>query len=126
VRGGFRVAPISGSCIRGGGVTELGAHLSAALAGTHPVERAVDDDPVKPRPKWPPAVEAIERAQRGQHRFLRDVLGRARVLVDQEGRTVRVGPVPPDQRLHCVCRSAPGLADQSGLVTGNRGSIPRT
>ena len=63
--------------------------LAPQRAGARPVDRAVDDDPVQPRPERPPAVEAVERAQRREERLLRDVLGRRGVVDDQPRGPVR-------------------------------------
>jgi hypothetical protein len=64
----------------GGVVGEIGEHdLAAQRPRAGVVDRAVDDDPVQPRPEPTAPVEAVERAHGGQERLLRDVLGRRRV-----------------------------------------------
>jgi hypothetical protein len=105
---------------------QVAAHLGPALPRLHPVERAVDDDAVQPGPERPPAVEAVDRAHRGEHRLLGDVLGRGSVLHDQERRPVRRVPVAPDQRLDRIGGAVPGLAFERGLVPPARGAPPRS
>src|SRR5437773_229471 len=76
-------------------------------AGTGPVDRAVDDDPVQPGTEGPPAVEPVERAHRGKKRFLGDVLGCRRVADDEISGAVRRPPVRAKERLEV--RDRPGL-----------------
>jgi hypothetical protein len=52
---------------------------------------------VQPRAEWTAAVEPVQRAQRGQERFLGDVLGGGRVAHDQPRRAVRRRPVTTEQ-----------------------------
>jgi len=54
---------------------------------------------VQPGPEGPPAVEAVECANRGEERFLGDVLGRRGVVDDEVGGPVGAGPVVPEKGL---------------------------
>ena len=84
----------------GGVVGEIGEHdLAAQRPRVGVVDRAVDDDPVQPRPEPTAPVEAVERAHGGQERLLRDVLGRRRVPHDEVGGPVRHSPVGAEQQL---------------------------
>jgi nicotinamidase/pyrazinamidase len=73
-----------------------------------PVDRPVHDDPVQPGPEGPPAVEAVECANRGEERFLDDVLGRGGVVDDEVGGAVGAGPVVPEKGLEVRGRSGLG------------------
>jgi putative transcriptional regulator len=73
--------------------------LAAQRPRARPVDRAVDDDPVQPRPERPPAVEAVEGADGGEEGLLRDVLGRGGVVDDEVRGAVGAGPVAPDEGL---------------------------
>ena len=77
-----------------------------------PVDRAVHHDPVQPRPERPAAVEAVERAHRGEERLLRDVLGAGRVVHHEVRRPVGARPVVAVERLQR--RRRPGLRRAHG------------
>ena len=90
--------------------------LAAKCACARPVDRAVDDDPVQPRPERTAPVETVEVAQRGQERLLRDVLRGGRVLDDEIGGPVRPGPVLAKQRLEVRDRSRSGAPYPGALL----------
>ena len=65
-RGEQRPSSGAGRSGRRDASTQLG--LGAQLPRPRPVDRAVDDDPVQPRPERPAAVEAVEVADRRRER----------------------------------------------------------
>jgi hypothetical protein len=71
--------------------------LAAQLPRARVVDRPVDDDPVQPGAEGAAAVEAIQRADRGEERLLRDVLGGGRVVDDEPGGAVRARPVAAEE-----------------------------
>src|SRR5437868_1585098 len=102
--------------------------LPAQRAGARPVDRAVDDDPVQPRAERASAVEAVERAHRGEERLLRDVLGRGGVADDEQRRTVRARPVTPKELLERLRRAALSVTDERPLspLAGHRQAQPES
>ena len=81
-----------------------------------PVDCPVHDDPMKPRPEGPPAVEAVEGANCREERLLGDVLGRGRIVDDEVGGTVRPGPVVAEESLEVRSRSGLGAAHPGTLL----------
>jgi nicotinamidase/pyrazinamidase len=75
-----------------------------------PVDRPVHYDPVQPGPEGAPTVECVERANRGEERFLGDVLGRGGIVDDEVGGPVGPGPVVAEQGLEVRSRSGLGGA----------------
>jgi hypothetical protein len=80
-----------------------------------PVDRAVDDDPVKPRPQRAAQVKARQRAQRRQEGLLRDVLGRGAVAGDEQRGAVGAAPVAREELLDGVLRAALRGAHERGV-----------
>ena len=93
---------------------ELGLRAEPARAG--PVDRAVDDDPVQPRPEGAPPVEAIERADRRQECLLRDVFGGCGVVRDEIGRPIGPRPVGAEERLDVLHRAVLGAPHPGALA----------
>ena len=96
----------------------VGGRLGPQRAGARPVDRAVDDDPVQPRAERAAAVEAVERAQRGQERLLRDVLGGRGVVHDEPGRAVGGRPVAAEELVDRV--AAPRWAARTSAASVRR------
>ena len=102
------------------------ADLGPQRPGPRPVDRAVDDDPVEPRPERTAAVEPVERPDRGKERLLRDVLGRGAVVDDEVGGAVGARPVLPEERLEVGQRARLGTGDPGALVgsQARHGAVP--
>ena len=115
----MRVTARGGACAAARGRRQL--HLAAKRPGPRPVDRAVDDDPVQPRPEGPAAVEAVERAYGGQEGFLGDVLCSCGVVADEVGGAVGPRPVRAEQRLEV--RGRPGLSARAPR-RARRGRLP--
>jgi hypothetical protein len=81
------------------------------------VDRSVDDDAAQPRAERAPAVEAIERPQRGDERLLGDVLGGRRVVDDEPGGAVGARPVHGEKALERLRRAGLRGAHQLPLGT---------
>src|SRR5581483_2733636 len=105
--------------LRGGRAREgVAACLRPERAQARPVDRAVDDDPVQPRPERAAVVEAVEVANGGEERLLRDVLGGGGVVDDEVRRAVGAGPVVPEQRLEARGVASLGSANPGALPPG--------
>ena len=89
--------------------------LGAQLARTRPVDRAVDDDAVQPRRERPAAVEAVEVANGGEERLLRDVLSGGGVARDEVRGPVGPRPVLAEEALEVGDRPALGSPDPGAL-----------
>jgi hypothetical protein len=81
------------------------------------VDRAVDDDLAQPWPERPSPVGAVERAERGDERLLRDVLRGGGVVHDQPRGPVGARPVQREQRLERVARALLGAPHELPLGT---------
>jgi len=80
---------------------------------------------VQPRRERAAAVEAVERADDGENRFLCDVLGRRGVVHDQVGGAVRRRPVTAEQLVEGLGRPALRRAQQCALAARRRRPHPR-
>src|SRR5690348_4428602 len=89
--------------------------LGAQAAGACPVDRAVDHDPVQPRAERAAAVEAVEVANSGEKRLLRDVLGGRRVAGDEPRGTQGARPMLAEQPFEVVDRALLGTPDPGAL-----------
>src|SRR5207247_1152738 len=98
--------------------------LRAQRPGTCPVDGAVDDDPVEPRPERPAAVEAVEGAKRGEEGLLRDVLRGRGVVDDEVGGAVGERPVVAEERLDVRGRAGPGASDPGELMPARARHAP--
>src|SRR5207244_6903732 len=78
---------------------------------------AVDDDPVQPGPERSAAIEAVERAQGGEERFLGDVLGGRCVVHDEVCGAVRARPVLAEQGFEVRGGAGPGALHPGSLLT---------
>src|SRR5689334_7577814 len=102
-----------------------GLRLGTQRGGARPVDRAVDDDSVQPRPERAAPVEAIKSPHRREKAFLRDVLGRGRIANDQVGRAVGRPPVRAKERLEIRGRPGLGPPHPGPLVAaGARHGVP--
>ena len=88
------------------------------------VDRAVDDDPVQPRPERTTPVEPIERTHRSQEPLLGDVLGTGGVMHDEIRRPVRAGPVGAIETLQRRDRPGLGGPDQGPLLAAGARHSP--
>ena len=112
------LGPLGRGCVDGLG-------LGAQRAGTRPVDRVVDDDPVQPRPERTAAVEPIQRPHGREKGLLGDVLGRPRVADDQVRRAVGRPPVRAEERLEIRDRPGLGPPHPGPLVAaGARHGVP--
>src|SRR5581483_5874534 len=102
--------------LRGGRAREgVAACLRPERAQARAVDRAVDDDPVQPRPERAAVVEAVEVANGGEERLLRDVLGGGGVAGDEPRSAKRARPVLAEEPLQVGGRAALGTPDPSAL-----------
>src|SRR5579885_2433385 len=108
---------------RGEGVAEL--DLGAQPARPRPVDGAVDDDPVQPRSERAAAIEAVEVADGGQERLLRDVLGGSGVAGDEPRCPERPRPVLAEEPFEVGHRPALGAPDPAALVVGHASTVRR-
>ena len=76
-----------------------GFDLSPERSGPGPVDRPVDDDPVKPGAERARGVEPVEGTDGGEEGLLRHVLRSGGVVNDEEGSAVGAGPVGAKERL---------------------------
>src|SRR5690242_3968901 len=90
---------------RGGSVGWLAATLAPGGASPGPVDGPVHHDRAQPGAEPPAAVEAIEAPDRGEERFLGDVLGGGVVVDDQERGSVGPRPEAVKQRLEVRLRA---------------------
>ena len=67
---------------------------------------------MQPGAERAPAIEAVERPDRREERFLGDVLGGRRVADDQVGGPVRAPPVPSIELLERLGRASLGVSHQ--------------
>src|SRR5206468_2073399 len=96
----------------------------AQLAGTRPVDRAVDDDPVQPRAERPAPVEAIQRPNCRQERLLGDVLGGSLIMDDEVRSAVGERPVRAEEGLEIGGRPGLGPANPGALLPRARHRAP--
>jgi len=108
-------------------VAEL--HLRPQAACACPVDRAIDDDAMQPRPEGAPAVEAIQVPDRGKEGLLRDVLGSRGVAGDEPGGPEGARPVLAKEPLEVGDRPLLGTPDPGALrhpPTVRRSSLTRS
>ena len=78
-----------------------------------------------PGAERPAAVEAVDRANRGEERLLGDVLRGGRVVDHEVRRPVRARPLAPEQLLERLGRAALGLAHETPLAQALGGVAAR-
>src|SRR5262249_54646629 len=89
--------------------------LGAQPAGARPVDRAVDHDAMQPWSERTPPVEAVEVADGGEERFLRDVLGGCGIAGDEARGSESARPVLAEQPLQVFDGAPLGTPDPGAL-----------
>ena len=79
---------------------------------------------MQPRAERAPSIEAVEVADRGQERLLRDVLGGGGVVDHEVGRAVGARPVRAEEGLEVRGRTSLGAAHPGALAARARHPAP--